>query len=133
MTRDEWYAAWMRSGGQWGGRRKGGVGQRRGITRVQRTVMLSLDIAERLDKMPRRSKSNYINKALELLIMMEPPETIQGKRRGRHAHTQPVKQTRRVRMSRIEKAKADLAKTRAAIAKLKEEKQAAQENHLKTD
>jgi hypothetical protein len=125
LTRAQWEALWHKHQKRsWGGKRPGSGSLPKGRTKVRIDVMIDLGLAEKLAKLPRGEKSKYVNKAIELLTLMEEPKDGQKKPefppRGRHAHKpEGWKQTRGYRMTPLELARRnlELAKERLAVQK----------------
>jgi hypothetical protein len=86
--------------------------------------MVDIRLAEKLSSMPRGIRSQYVNKALDLLMDIEAPEHVQPKLRGKQAHWVKPEgwKQRPVRMNWIEKKKHEYQVAEAKLREWKEKK-----------
>lgn len=57
----------------WGGARKGAGKHKTGKKKVAVQVTLSREVKAKLDRLPKRTQSQYLDKALELMLTIKPP------------------------------------------------------------
>jgi hypothetical protein len=128
LKKKEWQNIWnVRHGRNWGGRRRNaGWGKRppKPKARTKMNFMIDVGYALKLDSMPRGERSNYVNKALALLLDIVEPEHVQKKRRGKQANwvQPPGWEQRPARMSRAQQRKLDLEKAEQKLKAWKEKK-----------